>query len=70
MNKMSAKLFSQAPLSKLDGLDIDTIDDEKFEFEPCLQFFMDFQYKTFKDFFCLQIALTLSIYDQEKYSFS
>ena len=30
---------------------------------------MDFQYKTFKDFFCLQIALTRSIFELEKCSF-
>ena len=28
---------------------VDTIDNEKFEFVPCVQFFMDFQYKTLKD---------------------
>ena len=30
---------------------------------------MDFQYKTFKDFLCLQIALTQSIVELEKLSF-
>ena len=42
---------------------------KKIDFEPCLYFFMDFQYKTLKDFFCLQIALTRSIFELEKCSF-
>ena len=58
-----------APLSNKKGLDIDPTADEKFELVPCVQFFMDFQYKTFKDFFCLQIALTRSIFELEKCSF-
>ena len=50
-------------------VDIVTIDDRKFEFDRCLHFFMDFQYATFKDFFYLQIALTRSIFELEKFSF-
>ena len=53
MSKIFSKLLAQQPLSNKKGLDIDTIDDEKFEFVHCVQFFMDFQYKTFKDFICL-----------------
>ena len=66
MSKIFTKLLSQQPLSNKEGLDIDTIDDEKFEFVPCFQFFMDFRYKTFKDFLCHQIALTRSIFELEK----
>ena len=40
-----------APLSNKKGLDIDATDDEKFQLVPCVKFLMDFQYKTFKDFF-------------------
>ena len=57
------------PFSNKKGLDIDPNDDEKFKLVPCVKFFIDFQYKTSKDFFCIQIALTLSICDLEKCSF-
>ena len=49
------------PLSNKKGLDIDPTDDEKFNLVPCVQFFIDFQYQTFKDFFCLH-----SIFELEK----
>ena len=58
-----------APLSNKKGLDIDPTADEKFELVPCVQFFMDFQNKTFKDFFRLQIALTRLIFELEQFSF-
>ena len=58
-----------APLSNKKGLDIYPTADEKFELVPFVKFFMDFQYKTFKDFFCLQIALSRSIFDLEKWFF-
>ena len=51
MSKIFTNLLSQHPLTNKTGLDIDTIDDKKFEFVPCAEFFMDFQYKTFTDFF-------------------
>ena len=46
MCKVFTKLLSQQPLLNKKGLDIDTIVNEKFDFVPCVQFFMDFQYKT------------------------
>ena len=55
MSKIFSKLLSQHPLS------IDTIVDEKFEFVPCVQFFMDFPF--------FQIALTRSIFELEKCTF-
>ena len=38
-------------------------------FVPCVQYFMDFQYNTFRDFYCLKISLTWSIFELEKCSF-
>ena len=49
-SKISSKLFYLAPLSNKNGHDTDKIDDEKFEFVPCVIIFMDFQYITFKVF--------------------
>ena len=36
---------------------------------PYVHFIKDFQYKTFRDFFCFQIALARSIFELEKGSF-
>ena len=47
---------------KQKGLDIDPIYPKKFEFLPYVHFFKDFQYKTFRDFLCFQIALTRLIF--------
>ena len=54
-SKISSKLFYLAPLSNKNGLDTDKIDDEKFEFVPCVIIFMDFQYITFKVFFVFKL---------------
>ena len=48
------------------GLNIDSINPEIFKFAPCVQFFKDFQYKTFKDILYLKTALTRSIFELEK----
>ena len=48
---------------------IDPIGPQIFKFLPNNHFFMDFQYKTFIDFLCFQIALTQSIFELEKCSF-
>ena len=48
---------------------IDPINPHIFEFLPCVHFFKDFQYKTFRDFLCFQIALTWSMFELEKCSF-
>ena len=42
--KLNFYLFILGPHVKQKGLDIDTIDDEKFKFVSCVQFFMDFQH--------------------------
>ena len=55
-SKISSKLFYLAPLSNKNGLETDKIDDEKFEFVPCVIIFMDFQYITFKVFFVFKLV--------------
>ena len=58
-----------ASLPKIKGQNIDQINHEIFDFLLYVHFFKDFQYKTFRDFLCLQIALTQSIFELEKCSF-
>ena len=50
------------------GLNIDLKNPEIYPI-PYVHVFKDFQYKTFRDFFCFQLALTRPIFELEKCSF-
>ena len=69
MSKIMTKLKYWVPLSNKPGLNIDPINPQIFEFLPSVHIFKDFQYKTFRNFLCFQIALTQSIFEIEKCSF-
>ena len=69
MDKSMSKFFTKlilCPIIKQKVLNIDPINPEIFECSHYVHFFKDFQYKTFRDFLCFQIAPTLSIFEIEQ----